>query len=118
MDGKHSRVTFKVRCEVEPGQVVGLSGDASALGYFRHNSVVNLVTTPEQYPIWTTESPIVVPSNHSLQYKYCIIDGGQFSAFEKIDKCRKLVPESFDVVVDDRAIFPRASADECDQDDE
>ena len=101
IDGNHSRITFRVKCTAAPGQVVAISGDCSGLGFFRRSSAICLVTTPEEYPVWRTATPIVVPTNQLIQYKYCLLEGGSFQSFENIERNRTVFPEEFNIVVDD-----------------
>ena len=104
--GDYSRVTFRVECPVAPGQIVAISGDVSGLGYFRQSSVVELVTTPSEYPIWKSASPVIVPTNQLMQYKYCIMEGGSFLYYENCEKNRILNPTEFDVIVNDSFFSP------------
>lgn len=106
--GEHSRVTFRVKCEAALGQVVGITGDASGFGVSRQNSVITLVTTPEDYPIWSTPTPIVVPTHQSLSYKYCLVEGGSFRSFEHIEGCRTICPKELDLLVEETVILPQS----------
>eukprot|EP00968_Pinguiococcus_pyrenoidosus_P019693 scaffold2171_cov253-Pinguiococcus_pyrenoidosus.AAC.7 len=71
-----------------------LCGERSAgVGEFVSSSGVNIsslthlrpqVTTPEEYPVWRTLHPLVVPRGVALTYKYCIFEGGSFKRWEKL----------------------------------
>lgn len=100
INGEHSRLTFRVKCETERGQVVAISGDTSGLGFFRKSLAVQLVTTPEEYPYWKTSTPIVVPSHHIVNYKFCIVEGGTFHSYESIEANRSITPEELDIFIE------------------
>ena len=99
--GEYCRIHLRVKCETEIGQTVGVSGNISSLGNYDKTHVLNLVTTPDAYPIWYTLEPIVLPLGHVLSYKYCISDGGEFSGFENRDTGRVITPNQTDILVDD-----------------
>ena len=101
INGEHSRLTFRVKCEASHGQVVAICGDTSGLGFFRKSSAVQLVTTPEDYPYWKTVAPIVVPSHHNINYKYCIIEGGSFHSYEVLEGNRSVTPQELDIIIED-----------------
>lgn len=61
------KLTFKVRAEVNLGETVAIAGNHMALGSFFQ--AVQLITTPDTYPIWTTRHPITVPVGLELRYK-------------------------------------------------
>ena len=61
------KLTFKVRAEVNLGETVAIAGNHMALGSFFQ--AVQLITTPDTYPIWTTRYPITVPVGLELRYK-------------------------------------------------
>jgi hypothetical protein len=100
-DGKYSRVHVRVRAEgCGHGRVVGISGNCNALGYFDPRRALQMVTTPEAYPIWTTLSPLVVPAGEPLEYKFCLFEDGTFKSFETISTVRSVIPAEPDTVVE------------------
>jgi trehalose 6-phosphate synthase/phosphatase len=101
-EGKHCRVHFRVRSLTRYGESIGIGGSCSELGNFSSNKVVQLVTTPETYPVWRTLKPVVIPRDEVLQYSYCLIEAGKVKLFEKREK-RLLFPKDFEV----------EAADEC-----
>jgi len=104
-----TRVTFKVKADLEIGQNVRLTGDNRSLGSFSPNRGLDLVTTPKEYPIWRTKRPINLPTGVPLSYKFVIMSGGQFHGWETIaSQARVIIPigsemEVCDVVGVDRA---------------
>jgi len=100
-DGEHCRVHIRVRAESKIGQVVGIGGNLHALGYFQKAKVVTLVTTPESYPIWYTASPLVIPRQQILNYKYCIMENGVYKAFENLVNPRSFVGNDHDALIED-----------------
>lgn len=44
--------------------------------------VLDLVTTPESYPVWFSLNPVVVPRRQQFSYSYCIKEGGVVRSFE------------------------------------
>lgn len=100
-DGKYVRLHIRVRAEgCGHGRVVGVGGSCGELGNFDPRRVLPLVTTPESYPVWYTASPLLVLTEEMLTYKFCIIEGGVFKAFEELPTPRSLVPTSLDTIVE------------------
>jgi trehalose 6-phosphate synthase/phosphatase len=99
--GEYCRVHIRVRAETALGQVVAVGGNAYELGFFDRDKVVHLVTTPESYPVWYTANPILLPKGQSVDYKYCIVEGGAMKSFEMRDFPRIIVPSSIDTIVED-----------------
>lgn len=100
-EGKYYRLHIRVRAEgCGFGRTVGVGGSCKALGYGDTRKVLPLVTTPESYPIWYTTSPVLVPAEELLTYKFCIIEGGQFKAFEDLPSPRSVIPTSVDTIVE------------------
>ena len=98
--GQHCLVHVRVRANTGFGQIVAIGGSPNALGRFRLNEVTELVTTPESYPIWYTEKPLVLPLNCEVQYKYGIVEGGYCRNFES-GKYRSFTPTLSDCVLED-----------------
>lgn len=102
MEGRYSRVTFRVRALSLRGQTVALTGSADALGRYSKQHFITLVTTPEAYPIWYTPSPVILPLDEVTRYKYCIVENGVFHAYESLDGMeREVRPQQVDVCVED-----------------
>ncbi len=95
--GDYCRLHVRVRATTKIGQVVAISGSAFAMGSSHDQKFVNLVTTPESYPIWYTLEPIVLPRGDTVYYKYCLIEGGQMKGCEKTDLPRYFIPEDLDI---------------------
>ncbi|GBG33124.1 Alpha,alpha-trehalose-phosphate synthase UDP-forming [Hondaea fermentalgiana] len=97
-----TRITFKVKADLDIGQNVRITGDSVNLGSFSPNRGVDLVTTPKEYPIWRTSRPVNLPRGLPLSYKYVIMSGGQFHGWEPIAaQARVIVPEGWEMTVTD-----------------
>ena len=55
----YTRVTLQCIARVRMGESVHVLGDA-ALGSFSLEQSIRLVTTPETYPLWTTQKPLML----------------------------------------------------------
>jgi len=98
-----TRVTFKVEAELEVGQNVRLTGDTWSLGGFSPNRGLDLVTTPEEFPVWRTSRPVNLPKGIPLAYKYVVMSGGQFSGWEPISAHARIVtPDGPELTIIDR----------------
>lgn len=106
--GEFCRIHFRVYAPVSFGQTIGIFGNSSTLGHFNKDLIVPLVTTPQSYPIWYTDHPIVVPKDDSAQeieYNYVIIENGVCKAVEEREH-RKCATNKTDVVVEDSFTNP------------
>ena len=99
-EGEHCRVHIRVRAETGFGQTVCIGGNSNALGGFHLSKVIELVTTPESYPIWYSPKPIVLPRNREVLYKYGIMEGGFCKSFEPGNP-RSVEPIKWDTVIED-----------------
>ena len=100
-EGKFCRLHIRVRAEgCGHGCVVGIGGSCKALGYFDPRKALSLVTTPEAYPIWSTKTPLLVPADELLTYKFCLIEGGTFKAFEELPNPRSVIPNNIDTIIE------------------
>lgn len=100
-EGAYSRVHFRVHAETSIGQTIGIGGTCAPLGGLQKNRVVQLVTTPESYPIWYTATPIVIPRNKIIEYKYCVMEGGSCKFFENSESSRSFTSLYMDTMVED-----------------
>mmetsp|Transcript_7739 Transcript_7739/g.11490 ORF Transcript_7739/g.11490 Transcript_7739/m.11490 type:complete len:1082 (+) Transcript_7739:42-3287(+) len=99
--GKYCRIHFRVKAKTLLGQTVGIGGSVSTLGNFDTKKLIHLVTTPDSYPVWYTLEPIVVPRGRQVSYSYCIIEGGNFKAYEATTSHRTIVPNNVDILVEE-----------------
>lgn len=97
--GTYTRVHLKIKCESRFGESVHCSGASFVMGHFNPNESTTLVTTPEQYPYWTTVKPLILPRGVPHQYMFALFAGGVFSSWEPIDSERVLVPEGREMTV-------------------
>lgn len=104
MEGKYCRVQFRVHCETKLGQTVGLYGSTYSLGFQDKTKIIHLVTTPDSYPVWYSDVPILFQcTDLEISYKYCLVEGGKAKSFE--NSFRKLTTSNReDVTVEDIVI--------------
>ncbi|CAM9367247.1 unnamed protein product [Chrysoparadoxa australica] len=50
-----------------------------------------MVTTAEEYPVWRTMKPIIVPRNEPHTYMYALFEGGRFKRWEKVSSMPRVV---------------------------
>ncbi|TMW65902.1 hypothetical protein Poli38472_003667 [Pythium oligandrum] len=106
--GTYTRVHLKIKAETRFGESVHCSGSSLIMGQFNPNESMTLVTTPEEYPYWTTIKPLILPRGVPHQYMYALFSGGVFNSWEPIDSERVLVPEGREmVVVEDFGVYDR-----------
>lgn len=116
MNGKYCRIHFRVKANAELGQTIGVTGSVSTLGNFNTKKVVQLVTTPESYPIWYTLEPVVVPKGRKVSYSFCIIESGRFKELEETACPRSFVPNEADVVIEEEFCPKKKIEDNNDED--
>ncbi|KAI9908867.1 hypothetical protein PsorP6_014744 [Peronosclerospora sorghi] len=87
-----TRLDFQVCAALGHGQTLWLVGDLPALG----GSVavvpntgnsgteggLQLVTTPDLYPIWYNLEPVVAPADSVVRYRYAVCSGSRFLRYE------------------------------------
>lgn len=95
--GDFCRIHVRVHCPALLGQKVGVLG-LSPQGEDVH---VELVTSPDAYPIWHTAEAVVVPKNSTLCYRYCLLEAGAVKVFEHDDSARIIIARDEDVVLED-----------------
>lgn len=65
-------VTFHCRCpDTQPGDEVCLLGGAPSLGQWQIPCRIHLTTSSSSFPLWTS-SPIAIPADIEIKYKYLI----------------------------------------------
>ena len=67
------------------GEEIRVSGPAPALGSSNPERAVSMVTSPGEYPWWTTKESVFLPvpeDRSSVQYRYCVFSGGLFVRWE------------------------------------
>uniref|UniRef100_A0AAV1U1R5 CBM20 domain-containing protein n=1 Tax=Peronospora matthiolae TaxID=2874970 RepID=A0AAV1U1R5_9STRA len=97
--GTYTRVSLKVKAFSRLGEMVHCSGSSFVMGHFNPNESMTLVTTPEDYPYWTTVKPMILPRGVPHQYMYALFSGGVFSSWEQIACERVLIPEGREMLV-------------------
>ncbi|CAM9322431.1 unnamed protein product [Pylaiella littoralis] len=81
--GMFSRLNLTVECPTEFGQTVHVSGSSFLAGVSNPSLLVEMVTTPEEYPIWRTPQPVIVQRNQPHKYIYSLFEGGKFKKWEE-----------------------------------
>ncbi|CAM9434619.1 unnamed protein product [Laminaria digitata] len=81
--GMFSRLNLTVECPTEFGQTVHVSGSSFLAGVSNPSLLVEMVTTPEEYPLWRTPQPIIVQRNRPHKYIYSLFEGGKFKKWEE-----------------------------------
>lgn len=97
--GMFTRVHLKVKYESRFGESVHCSGSSFVMGHFNPNESTTLVTTPEEYPYWTTVKPLILPRGVPHQYMFALFAGGVFSSWEPIECERVMVPNGREMTV-------------------
>ena len=54
------------------------------------SAALEMVTTPEEWPVWRTRKPIIVPRNEPHNYMYALFEGNHFKKWETLGAPRKL----------------------------
>ena len=83
--GTHTRVHFHVTAYTQHGQNVHVSGASVAMGRYSPHETIPLFTTPDQYPVWSTEQPVLLRSGNQNEYVYGISAGGVFKHWEVLE---------------------------------
>lgn len=97
---QYTRLTVKLRAPIRLGEEVHILGDG-VLGSFDPERSIPLVTSPKTYPIWETSTPLMVPSNCALSYKFAIYRGGKLSTWEDIETDRVVIPRGPAMTIED-----------------
>jgi len=73
------------------------------MGKYNPSEALELSTSPEEYPIWRTVRPLILPRYSHLKhgYLYCIQEGGKFKEWEFSRKQRYVECDSESIVVED-----------------
>uniref|UniRef100_M4BDC5 CBM20 domain-containing protein n=1 Tax=Hyaloperonospora arabidopsidis (strain Emoy2) TaxID=559515 RepID=M4BDC5_HYAAE len=87
-----TRVDFQVCAALGHGQTLWIVGDLPALGGSIDvvlntggtwtDTGLQLVTTPELYPIWYNLEPVLVPTGAVVHYRYVVCSGSRFLRYE------------------------------------
>ncbi|OQR87329.1 trehalose-phosphatase [Achlya hypogyna] len=97
--GTYTRVHLRVRAETRIGEELHCSGASYTMGQYNPSESIELVTTPEEYPIWRTSKPLILPRGIAHRYMYALFLGGTFSKWENIDQDRVIVPEGREMTI-------------------
>ncbi|PHJ22818.1 starch binding domain-containing protein [Cystoisospora suis] len=66
-------VSFHCHCtNTSLGEQVCVLGSSSSLGKWSFSHRVRLVTSPETFPLWHTQKPVLLPAYSTIRYKFLI----------------------------------------------
>lgn len=105
--GLFCRLHLRVNCATEHGQAIHVSGSSLLAGQADPSAALEMVTTPEEYPMWRTRKPVIVPRDAPHTYAYAIFQGGKFKRWESLDKPRVVLCSTPSTVVEDVFDDPR-----------
>lgn len=97
--GTYTRVHLRVKVQSRLGETVHCSGSSFIMGQFNPNESMMLVTTPDEYPYWSTMKPLILPQGVPHCYMYALFSGGVFSSWEPLETERTLTPEGREMTV-------------------
>lgn len=60
---------------------------------------ISLVTSPEEYPVWRTVEPLVVPKGTQMFYNYVVFEGGTYRCWEAASEHRSCIASLDDTTV-------------------
>ncbi|ETV90852.1 trehalose-phosphatase [Aphanomyces invadans] len=97
--GTFTRVHLRVRAETRFGEELHCSGASYTMGQYKPSESIELVTSPEEYPVWRTVKPLILPRGIAHKYMYAVFSGGMFANWEPIDCDRHVVPQGRDMTI-------------------
>ncbi|KAH9146478.1 hypothetical protein LEN26_004955, partial [Aphanomyces euteiches] len=97
--GTYTRLQLRVRAETRLGEELHCSGASYTMGQYNPSESIELVTSPEEYPIWRTVKPLILPRGIVHKYMYAVFSGGAFARWEPIDCDREVIPQGRDMTI-------------------
>ncbi|CAK4086637.1 unnamed protein product [Aphanomyces euteiches] len=97
--GTYTRLHLRVRAETRLGEELHCSGASYTMGQYNPSESIELVTSPEEYPIWRTVKPLILPRGIVHKYMYAVFSGGAFARWEPIDCDREVIPQGRDMTI-------------------
>jgi len=94
--GHYCKLHLKVVAHTKHGESIRVSGSSFVMGKNSPDEALPLVTTPEDYPVWSTPKPIIIPRGVSHSYNYALFSGGEIECWESIPP-RAIAPESLEL---------------------
>ena len=95
-----SRVVFHFSSNTSYGEKVRVTGNHENLGNWDPLIAPVLTTDSESYPLWITTSPISLPVETTIEYKYVYLNGAK-SRWEVVQDNRKLYLEHNSMIIED-----------------
>jgi trehalose 6-phosphate synthase/phosphatase len=100
MASSTSRVVFQFTSNTVYGEKIRVTGNHENLGNWDPSRAPVLSTDSNSYPLWITTSPIVLPLNSGIEYKYIYTNGSGFR-WEALQENRKLNLEHSSMIIED-----------------
>ncbi|OMJ88878.1 hypothetical protein SteCoe_9082 [Stentor coeruleus] len=95
-----SRVVFQFSSKTIYGERIRVTGNHPSLGNWDPFQAPMLSTDPNSYPLWITPSPISLPLNTEIEYKYVYMQEKTFR-WESLQNNRKLLLEHNSMLIED-----------------
>lgn len=99
--GTYTRVHLRVRAPVALGEQLHCSGSSFSMGQYNPNESTALFTSPDEYPIWKTLKPLILPRGVPHHYMFAVFSGGQFDKWEAIECDRIIIPEGLEMTIEE-----------------
>ncbi len=78
-------VQFTLVAHCSHGEYPFASGTSPSLGDEDPRNGVQLYTTPEKYPVWSSKV-VFIPLNTVVDYRYGMLSGGEFKEWESVSE--------------------------------
>ena len=101
------KVTFKFTGHTSFDEEVRLIGNLPILGSWHTDRCVSLITSSEDYPVWTTPEPIKLPLGSQIEYKYCFVSPTSVR-WEELQLNRQLQLSGDKMLVEDEVLHAPA----------
>ena len=95
-----SRVVFQFTSSTVYGEKIRITGSHENLGNWDPAHSPVLTTDSNSYPLWITTSPIVLPLNTQIEYKYIYLTPDN-TRWETLPDNRKLILEHNSMIIED-----------------
>jgi len=83
--GLYTKLHLRVTAQTAHGQSIRVSGSSINMGRNNTTEALPLVTTPEEYPVWRTPKPILIPRGQTHSYSYALFSGNEIVNWEDLE---------------------------------
>jgi len=97
-DGLFTKLHLSVTARTRPGQAVLVSGSATA---DRTAGALEMVTSPDEWPVWRTPKPVIIPQGARHDYRYLLKGGESLEPEPEPGVARRVVGEGPELRVAD-----------------